>query len=264
MWSSGKLGRGIPDLASDLFASAEHTGDNQSSSTFKTEAHLPCWKERRFIWSPGPTSALTLTPQRSADDCAQHRDDRAAAALAIWGTAADPGRTWVETYLNSRGLDLGDDLPGGVLRRHPGIGAMVALFRDIRSDEARAVSRTFLDKDARKIERKVLGPVGGCGIKLDADDAVLGSLHIADRVETCMAARQLGSRPVWACGSASAIASLPVLVKALRVIVDHDESGVDEKAAGVAEARWFAAGREVNLLCSDVPGDFNNVLMGVA
>ena len=53
MWSSGKLGRGIPDLASDLFASAEHTGDNQSSSTFKTEAHFPCWKERRFIWSPG-------------------------------------------------------------------------------------------------------------------------------------------------------------------------------------------------------------------
>jgi putative DNA primase/helicase len=132
-----------------------------------------------------------------------------------------------------------------VIRWHPGISAMVALFRDIKSDGPRAVSRTFLDKDARKIERKFLGPVGGCAIKLDADDAVLGGLHVGEGVETCMAARQLGLRPTWALGSAGAIASFPILngVECLTLLAEHDDASA--RAVEACAARWHAAGREV-------------------
>jgi hypothetical protein len=89
---------------------------------------------------------------------------------------------------------------------------MLALFRDIRTDEPRAISRTFLDPEGRKLERKFLGPVGGAAIKLDADEDVLGGLHIGEGVETTMTARQVEyRRPAWALGSRGAIAAFPVL-----------------------------------------------------
>ena len=56
-----------------------------------------------------------------------------------------------------------------------------------------------------------MGPVGGAAIKLDADEDVLGGLHIGEGIETCMAARMLGLRPAWALGSAGEIAKFPVL-----------------------------------------------------
>ena len=48
--------------------------------------------------------------------------------------------------------------------------------------------------EARKIERKFLGPVAGAAIKLDADEDVLGGLHIGEGIETCLAARMLGTQ----------------------------------------------------------------------
>jgi len=69
---------------------------------------------------------------------------------------------------------------------------MVALFRDVGTDEPRAVSRTFFDREGVKIALRFLGPVGGAAIKLDADEDVLGGLHIGEGVETVTAARMLG------------------------------------------------------------------------
>jgi hypothetical protein len=130
-----------------------------------------------------------------------------AAALGLWRESVDPRNTLGERYLASRKLEL-DDAVCEVLRWHAGIGALLALFRDIRTDEPRAISRTYLDREGRKIGRKFLGPVGGAAVKLDPDDAVLKGLHVGEGVETCMAARQLGLRPTWALGSAGAIAAL--------------------------------------------------------
>jgi putative DNA primase/helicase len=120
--------------------------------------------------------------------------------LALWRQGVDPRGTLAERYLASRKLNLCDVDAGEVLRWHPGIGAVLALFRNISNDELQAVSRTFLDKEGRKLDRRFLGPVGGAAIKLDLDDAVLGGLQIGEGVETCLAARQLGLRPAWALG----------------------------------------------------------------
>ena len=136
-------------------------------------------------------------------------DKRTGAALALWREGIDPRGTLAERYLTGRGLELGDDLAGEVLRWHPRLRAMVALFRGIRTDRPQALSRTYLDDEGRKLGRKFLGPVGGAAIKLDADENVLGGLHIGEGVETCLAARQLGLRPTWALGSCGAVAAFP-------------------------------------------------------
>ncbi len=164
-------------------------------------------------------------------------------ALALWGASVDPRGTLAERYLNGRGLELDDDLAGAVLRWHPGISAMLALFRNIETDKPQSISRTFLDGDARKLGRKFLGPVGGGAIKLDADDAVLGGLHIGEGVETAMAARALGLRPTWALGSKGAIGAFPVLpaVDALTILAEPDAGREIEACA----ARWHSPGREV-------------------
>ena len=85
-------------------------------------------------------------------------------ALALWAASVDPRGTLAEVYLRSRSLDLEDDIAETELRWHPGVGAMVALLRNVHTDVPQAVSRTFLDPEGRKIERKFLGPVGGASV----------------------------------------------------------------------------------------------------
>jgi hypothetical protein len=151
---------------------------------------------------------------RPAPEARGQNDDRAskiAAAIALWDGGIDPRGTPVERYLISRCLTLEEDIAGSALRWNPGATAMVGLFRNIATDEPQAVSRTFLDPEGRKLERRFLGPVGGAAIKLDADEDVLGGLHIGEGIETCLAARKLGLRPTWALGSAGAVAGFPVL-----------------------------------------------------
>jgi hypothetical protein len=205
-----------------------------------------------------------LTGERASEPPPKAESEGAsapAAALHFWNAAADPRDTLVERYLASRGLELGDDIASEVLRWHPGIHAMLALFRDIRTDEPRSICRTFLDHEGRKIERKFLGPVGGCAIKLDADEEVTHGLHIGEGVETCMAARQMGLRPTWALGSAGAVAAFPVLggIECLTLLAEHDE--VNARAGEQCAARWYEAGREV-IITEPVGGkDLNDALL---
>ena len=224
----------------------------------------------RTIFANDLGCAATILQNNASRDAKAKRlspnlpDKRTEAALATWREGVDPRGTLAEKYLRNRKLELGDDLAGEVLRWHPRICSVLALFRNIVTDEPQAISRTFLDREGRKIERKFLGPVAGAAVMMDANENVLGGLHIGEGVETCMAARQLGLRPTWALGSAGAVAAFPVLpgIEALNVIVDHDANGAGEKAAREVEARWLAAGREVNLIRSDTPGDLNDALKG--
>jgi putative DNA primase/helicase len=133
--------------------------------------------------------------------------------------------------LKSRVLALDDDVAGSVIRWNPRIGAMIALFRNVQTDEPQAVSRTSLDHEGRKLGRKFLGPVGGAAIKLDADEEVLSVLHIGEGVETCMAARQLGLRPAWALGSSGAIERFPVL-SGIECLMGHQAEGRKSPQAG--------------------------------
>jgi putative DNA primase/helicase len=176
--------------------------------------------------------------------------------MRVWSEGVDPAGTPVETYLQCRRLEL--DVTGDVLRWHPRLRAMLALFRNIATNEPQAVSRTFLDGEARKIERKFLGPVGGAAIKLDSDEDVLGGLHIGEGVETCLAGRQVGLRPSWALGSASAIAAFPVLtgVECLSLLREHDDA--NRRAADACAARWAASGRDVYNIQPIGGGDLND------
>ena len=166
-------------------------------------------------------------------------------ALLLWNQGVDPTGTPAETYLRSRHLELDDTVCGEVLRWHPRLRAMLALFRNIVTNEPQAISRTFLDHEARKIERKFLGPVRGAAIKLDADEDVLGGLHIGEGIETCLTARMLSLRPAWALGSAGAIAAFPVLngVECLTILRELDAA--NKQASDACGMRWHAAGREV-------------------
>jgi hypothetical protein len=182
-------------------------------------------------------------------------------ALKVWRAGVDPRGTLAEIYFATRRLDLGEDLAGTVLRWHPRTKAVLALFRDIRTDEPRAISRTFINDAAIKIERKFLGPVAGCAVKLDANEDVTNGLHIGEGVETTMTARQAEYlRPAWALGSAGAIAAFPVLsgIECLTLLAEHCDANA--RAIKQCGDRWHAAGREV-LINEPIGGkDLNDAL----
>ncbi len=146
------------------------------------------------------------------------------------------------------------------------LGCIVGVMTDVKTAEPTgAISRAYLAPDLTKIGKaKTLGAPAGI-VRLSPDDEVLGGLHLAEGLETALAAMAIGLRPTWATGSTALLRSFATLggVEALTVIVDNDTSGAGERAAREVEARWLAADREVNLLRSDAPGDLNDALKGI-
>jgi hypothetical protein len=143
---------------------------------------------------------------------------------------------------------------------------MVALFRDLVTNEPCGIHRTFLSPAGSRLEKRMLGRVRGAAIKLCADDEVTTGLGVAEGIETALSVMSTGWRPIWVLGSAGAIRRLPVLsgVDALTIFADHDETGVGEAAAGTCAAAWSNAGREVTIAVPNVPGeDFNDCLVGL-
>jgi len=120
----------------------------------------------------------------------------------------------------------------------------VAALRSIADDELVGVQRTALTIDGHKIDRRMLGRAAGAAIKLSPDDDVTQGLAIGEGMETALSLLQLGWKPVWAMGSATALANLPVLqgLEALGIMADADAAG--EAAAETCAARWRQAGRE--------------------
>jgi putative DNA primase/helicase len=104
--------------------------------------------------------------------------DRIAQAVRMWGSGGDPRVPLMKRYVDSRRLDLTDDLVGRVLRFHgasPWKNAsgeieyrpvMLLAFRSIADDSLVAVHRTLLSDDGRKLDRRMLGSAGGAAIKI--------------------------------------------------------------------------------------------------
>jgi hypothetical protein len=216
---------------------------------------------------PSRATALPVTPAKSDD--AAHR--KAEQITAIWREAIDPRGTLVETYLHGRELFL----EGGVaaaIRFHPAcpwreaddsivrIPAMIAAFRDIQTDRLTGINRTRLSPEGAKIDRRMLGVAAACAVKLDADDTVVGGLHISEGVETAMTARLLGLRPTWALGSAGAVAAFPVLggIECLTILAEHDPASA--RAVQACGERWYAAGREVLVNRPTAGKDLNDAI----
>jgi hypothetical protein len=188
--------------------------------------------------------------------------ERSGYAQSIWNAARDPRGTLAETYLKSRGLQLDDALAGRVLRFHPTcpwgkdqrVLALLAAFRPVRNNPGEdappsAIIRIGLTAEGEKLGKggdgkRMLGPVSGCAIKLDADEDVTLGLGITEGLETGLAVRATGWRPVWALGSAGTIKMLEPVpgIEALTIFADHDPIGLN--AAQVCAERWQAAGCE--------------------
>jgi hypothetical protein len=220
-------------------------------------------------------AALRLDRDQWRPAAPRHRavashNDTTPLALRIWERAHSPHRTIVERYLRSRRLALPFGPIGNVIRHHLAlkfggmtVGGMVALFRDIRADVPCAIQRTFFDGAGRKLDRLMLGRAKGAAIKIDPDDSITDGLTIGEGLETCLAARQAGFAPIWALGSAGAIASFPLLsgISTLIIIVDHDDTG--QSATDETVWRWTTAGREVVEVMPRRHGtDFNDVVHG--
>src|SRR5262249_46621950 len=139
--------------------------------------------------------------------------------------------------------------------------AIIALMRDVLTDEAKAIQRIRLTAEGKKVCRMMLGPAANCAVKLDPDEHVHNGLIICEGVETGLAARQIGLCPIWAMGSTAGISKLPVL-PAIDAIAIHAEPGRGSiNAVHECARRWHNAGREVIVVNSRIGSDVNDALM---
>jgi hypothetical protein len=203
--------------------------------------------------------------------------ERTARALRVWDECVPIKNTPAIKYLRARGIN---DLPPNVddvLRYHGAcqfgwqkMRCLIALFRDVISDEARAIHRTAIGDHGHTLGRMALGPIGRAAIKLWAFDGA--KLVIGEGIETTLAAALYVHRtngeilqPAWAASVANNIKFLPLIeeVRRLLILVDHDLSGVGQEASEVCSRRYCDAGREVLKLKPDKPGtDFNDLILG--
>ena len=196
------------------------------------------------------------------------------AALIIWNQAVDPRGTLVEKYLNGRGLDLPEEAAFEAIRFHPrGIDhrpGMICLVRHIVTNEPQGIHRTALASDGTAIERKgktyrkSFGTLTDGAIKLDPDEDVTQGLCIGEGVETCLAGRQRGFRPVWAAISTHGIATFPILpgIEGLTIFGEADAANARDVEA--CASRWRGLGCEVIVTDPLLGSDLNDVMRGRA
>ena len=195
--------------------------------------------------------------------------ERIARAMSYWNRSKDPRATVVETYLASRCIVLPEGVAGETIRFCPGPRSMVALLRDIHTNEPCGIHRTFLTAEGAKIEKKMLGRAKGAAIKLSPDEDVTHGLHIGEGIESTLSGMYVDLLPAWCLGSAGSIEAFPVLpgIEALTIFRERKDTGELDKAnvrASVSCAgRWLEAGREV-LFATPEHGDLNDVLQAAS
>jgi putative DNA primase/helicase len=207
------------------------------------------------------------SPQTSPwDDVA-----RTARALAIWHEARPVVGTIVESYLRSRGILL--DAWPAVLRFHPAcprprdevgnlrppLPAMVAMVEHAQRGPV-AVHATYLRPDGsgkadipKKQQKASFGPIMGGAVRVGIPRA--GEwLAVGEGTETTLSVAAACAMPGWATLSAGGIRSLLLSREATHVIIcaDHDVSGVGERAARDAAARWLARPARANCYAASV------------
>ena len=223
-----------------------------------------------------PVDHTELQHRRERADryAAQEKQKRTQQALKLWDEAQPFRGSLAETYLYQiRGI--GDWLDtfaflDQVFRFHPDcpfggerLPCMLALVRDIKTDNPVAIHRTALTKDGHKIDRMSLGPVGGGAIKISPDFEVHSGLMIGEGIETVLSASKLFQyKPVWSVIDAGNLQRFPVLsgIEAVTIAVDNDPAGRD--AACECTQRLLEAGIEVITARTNKVNDFNDHIRG--
>jgi hypothetical protein len=165
---------------------------------------------------------------------------RIRSALMRWKAAAPICGTLAEKYLASRGFRY----EGDAIRFRVNDRSMVALMTDAVTAVPCGVHCTFLDRDGRKVGRKMFGRAKNAVVRLSPDEDVEYGLGIGEGIETCLAT---GFTPTWACLSAGTMAAFPVLagVGCLSIFADNDATGTGLDAAASCASRWHSHRREV-------------------
>ena len=106
----------------------------------------------------------------------------------------------------------------------------------------------------------------GGAIKIDPDEDVTRGLCIGEGVETCLAGRQMGLRPVWSAVNTSGIEKFPVLpgVDGLHIFKENDANGASAKDVEACARRWYEAGRAVIIVEPDTDKDLYDELREAA
>lgn len=247
--------------ATDGFVVTSFAGDPWETCRDYVAAQLGLpddyWRRSRDL-DPDEIERRAEARRRAEEQERRELQRRQRQAAEIWRRTRDPRGSVVEAYLRSRGLTLADGAhetvrfapacPWGLNETVP---AMVAPLRDIATGELRGVHRTALDRDGRKLGRRMLGTAAGCAIMFDPSEGGGGFLIAGEGIETVLTARQhLGLKPAWALGSANGIASLPLVenVHTLVVLGENDANGASRTAFDRAGVRWHAAGRHAEII----------------
>jgi putative DNA primase/helicase len=269
-----------PSIAAPAgFLVFSHAGDDPISCLDYVRARLgiPAFAPRGRPLAAVPKlshealSAIGIATQR-APEPAPKVNPNTDLARKIWRESVSIHGSLAETYLASRSLVLNPDEDWHrVLRFHPACPfgadrapAMVALMRDILTDEPRAIQRTQLTPGGEKIGRLMLGPAKGAAIKIDPDADVTQGLCIGEGLETCLSGRIMGLKPVWALGSAGAVSNFPLLpgIEGLHIFLENDEA--NQRAAQLCGDRWLDAGSTVMAAAPANGNDLNDELRTVA
>ena len=282
----GQIGRTVRSVCP--FCSHTRKRANQSKKVFAVQLKDPEFAiyncahcgESGYLHPVTPSRVIDFAEvqRRKAEADRKEREDkkrRTASALTIWNQRQPFRGSPAETYLrDTRGIgewldafDL-DELLGF----HPTctfgnerLPCLVALVRNIETDEPQALHRTALKLGARpeRIDRLSLGPTANGAVKLSLDGDVTHGLLIGEGIETVLSASlKFKFRPAWSVLSRSGIAKFPVLrgIECLTVAVDNDDSGDGQRDAARLVERFTAAGVEVITAQTNLAKDFNDVL----
>jgi putative DNA primase/helicase len=218
----------------------------------------------RGLWGDdvdGDNSAVNGCENRSLVEARRADPDRHhKLAMKIWEAAQDPAGTAAEHYLRGRGLVL-PPKAADVIGFHPRCPnaqlrapALVALMRNVETFKPQAVQRLFLDLDQnKKTEGMMLGPVGHAAMMITSRHNTFWDclsfcpmLYICEGLETGLALHQAGYHPVWALGSAGAIARLPVLFAVGHLVICADNDPLIER-----DGREMVPGLDAAMTCAE-------------
>jgi hypothetical protein len=180
-------------------------------------------------------------------------------ALTIWRATVEAHETFVDEYLNRRGIYLRPSMLRCRLDRKSMVAGVQA-----PDGEIVAIQQTWLTRDGEKISptRLTTGSLGAGAVRLGAPARIMG---LAEGVETALSAMQMTGMPVWASLGASRLHSveLPAEVEQVHIFADNDEPG--RFAARRAKDVHIPLGREVWLRSPpDQCGDWNDFLNLIA
>jgi Toprim domain len=143
------------------------------------------------------------------------------------------------------------------------LGAIIGVMTDpITALPTGAISRTYLDREGRKVlKAKTLGSPPGL-IRLSEYADVLSGLHLAEGLENGLTAMARGFRPLWVTAGKGLLRTFPLLadVQRLTVFADNDPNGDGVRAANEVTSRWLQAGRKAYVIVRDGIGDINDAL----